>query len=215
MTIPPVLVRARSYWRELLIALLLLAIVIGSVATCQYRKKGVSEQSQKTIDSLAATQPAFDSTQLVSRRTEATHVATALTHQTTVTRATSAANRERISADSLARVAITAVNDAIKWRDAYFARTREADSLRVALGAATGRADEERAARMEADRRASLDSSRNVALQKLALGLERDANKAANCRVALVLPCITRTQAFVGGAVLGAVGAVAVTSRRR
>ena len=67
---------------------------------------------------------------------------------------------------------------------------------------------------MEADRRASRDSARTVALQNLALGLERDANRAANCRIARIIPCITRMQAFVGGAVLGVAATVAVSGAR-
>jgi hypothetical protein len=202
-------------WRYVAIGAALLILILGSVATCHYNRKGVSGNNQATIDSLRITQPTFDSSRAATLTTERTHTAAAATHGLTVTRLTTAASREHIAADSLARLAIAAVNDAIKWRDAYYAQKAEADSLRLALAAANARADQEQGARIEADRRSALDSARNVALQKLALGLEADANKAANCRVAYVIPCATRTQTFIVGGILGAAATYVAVSRVR
>lgn len=203
----PVLVQARSYWRELLIGLLLLVIVIGSVATCQYSKKGVSEKNQGTIDSLKLTEPAFDSAQLVTLQQEAEHIAAAARLEAAVRQLATVAARQRGIADSLAH--------AQRWEAAYYAERRHGDTLQAALDSANARADREQAARKEADLRAARDSSRRVALANLVTGLEKDANKAATCRVALILPCITRTQAFVGGVVAGAIGTYALARTRR
>jgi hypothetical protein len=199
------LVQTRSYWREALIGLLLLVIIVGSVATCRYTKKGVSEKSQKTIDSLQVTRPAHDSALLVTRQEEAAHVLAAETLARSVERLRSVAAQQRRVADSLAAL--------LEWQAAYVARTQEADSLRKVADDATARAEQERFARLQADRRAALDSARNVALQKLALGLEKDANRAANCRIAGFIPCATRTQTFVAGAVLGGAGAYLIARK--
>lgn len=204
---------ARSYWRELVIGVLLLALVGLSATTCQYRKKGVSAKSQQTIDSLAATRPAFDSAQSQSRVDELAHVTAAARMEAAVAKLTKSAAQDRQTADRLAAAALTAGTDAAQWRVAYEARTDEAVTLRAALDTANARADAERMARLEADRRAARDSARTVALQNLALGLERDANRAANCRIARIIPCITRTQAFVGGAILGGAATYAAVNR--
>lgn len=205
MTGPFVLARARSYWREAVIGLLLVSVLVLSMMTCQYRKSGLKPATLRTIDSLAITQPAFDSSQLLRQQVEDTHVAAALELARITARLTAVAAQQRRIADSLASLQ--------QWQAAYNARTREADSLRVAVDSATARATRLSSALAAADARATDERLRRLAVEGLNKRLQNDALDAANCRVAYVIPCVTRTQTFVVGAVLGAAGAYAVLHR--
>ena len=134
--------------------------------------------------------------------------------------ARAAADKGRL-ADSLARSAVLRDSartgsvtgsdnkDSVNpWRLAYEARTGEADSL-LASNAELTRAhvaDSLSIFRLSAGLDRALERQR--ALDVLNTRLSKAVEKSNRCRVAVVIPCPTRTQAAVGGAILGSVLAV-------
>lgn len=196
--------------RKLYVAVAIVGVVsVALFARCGHTP-AIPEAERHTIDSLAITKPAFDSTQHARAKAETVYV-TRATHTVAVAEATAR------TTDSLRRVAIvsearaeaegdtaslwrTAARD---WHTTADSAIASRDSLRHAVG----------------DLRLALDlrgveltdeHKRRVAGDELALRLAKEFRHAGECRV-LFLTCPSRTRVAV---VTAGVTAVAVVITR-
>lgn len=185
------------------VAILIAALVVGAglVAYCRPTPTPIPRTEQRTIDSLAITKPSFDST---------TH---ALAQRETIFVAQSRQNAQiaalvRRTADSLRQVANVAEASARAARDTssrWFRvaqlNRQEADTLRVALDAATIRGNQLDSALVASRERGNLLNARLLSVEDLSHRLAADVAKPDPCRVLFVARCPSRkTSALLGAA---------------
>ena len=173
----------QSRWKEGIIGILVLVAIVLVVSLFHKNTTGMSAKTSKTNDSMEVTKPAFDSSLLASRNAQSAHV-------DTVTRFVKVAVTSRAIADSLAALK--------QWESAYYKEKETSTNLQLAL-------DAQKAATADADRRARLEESRRIALEDFNANLKKDLVKTANCKIAYVIPCATRTQVAVTGIIAGSI----------
>jgi hypothetical protein len=174
-------------------------------------------EEQKTGDSLVVTKPAFDSTQHATQRAVTTVLTRLVTDSAAVARLRAKADSEHRRADSLASVASfarTAADSATAWRQAYEASAREVAVLQAANKTLTEDVAAARDSLRESLVRLREGARREADHVNFEARLQRTiAQSSPPCRVALVLRCPTRKEAFVAGVVVASAGAYAVTHR--
>lgn len=176
----------------------------------------ISPAVARTSDSLRSTHQAHMDTVNALAQRETVYVAKADTRATAATIATARADERRRVADSLAALAIISDNKKSElWRAAYDTLASVADSLRDAARMWEQAYSFERDARLAATARADLETDRRMALEEFSAALEEDLRRATECRIVWRVPCPTRKQAAVGGAVAGAVGVAALVAALR
>jgi hypothetical protein len=181
---------------------------------CRLKSNVIPPKDQKTIDSLAITQPTFDS----SRQATITNETGNVTQSATNARQARQALR---AADSLHRLAIIAQQRAdaardtlSRWFTVATLRGVENDSLRSANRGLDSALAQQTEATHAADRRAALDSARRVALADLSAKLASDVKTAGQCRVAGFISCPTRTATAITFTIVG-VGLKTMYDRRK
>lgn len=196
--------------------LICIVVIIAAtilVAYCRPKPTPVPPKEQKSLDSLAITKPAFDSTVQAKAKAETVYIARAREN------AAIAASVRHV-ADSLRQVAIVAQRAAEDARDTssrWFRvaqlNRQEADTLRVALDRQTARADNLFEAMTTAEARAQLLTARLVSVEDLNHRLTADLQRSdPPCRVAFIAKCPSRRVSAVLGA--GAALGVALYGRQ-
>lgn len=171
------------------------AVALAGVAMWLARRRPtpILPKEQTTIDSLHATQPAFDS---IFKGTTGglTNVVTKIVHDTAAVRQLrTAADRERARADSLAAAAARSADSATIWHQAYDARTSEATALRTAVDTLTRDLNAATDHIHRAQIQLAADSSRIAAQVDLTDRLASDLRHASPpCRVAYLFSCPSR-----------------------
>lgn len=204
--------------RALVVSAMVASIaMLLALAFCRPKPTPLPREEQKTGDSLVVTKLAFDSTQHATQRAVTTVLTRLVIDSAAVARLRAKADSEHRRADSLASVAsfaLTAADSATAWRQAHDASAREVAVLQAANKT------------LSEDVAAARDSLRESLVQ-LREGARREADhvnfearlqrtitqSSPPCRVALVLRCPTRKEAFVAGVVVASAGAYAVTHR--
>lgn len=160
---------------------------------------------------------AVDSVEIKRQKQEATQLEAAQRVEAIARRrADSTAAVEKHRADSLADVAAkaeTARDSAIAWQSAYLARSAEADSLEAAQ--VHSAAELALATKREATKDSTIEILTSATKRKDALiaQLLPLASQSDRCRILWVAKCPTRTQVFVGGAIIGAAGTLVATGK--
>lgn len=196
-----------------IITVVIIALALGAAwmfKSCQPEPgPKIPPATQKSIDSLAATKPTFDSVQHAGQQKVARDTLTAITHKRQATQAEASANFAKITADSLAATAArakSADSAAAAWKAAYEARTREAESWHVAAIRNDSAYQAERQARITAVNLYVADTSRRVAVEKVNSELQEAIKKLeVPCRVPGTfgkIPCPSRTVTMVLTAVV-------------
>lgn len=162
-----------------------------------------SPRTQWSIDSLAVTRPSHLAAQDSSRRRAAAAVAVGARHDVAADRALAAADSLAHVIDSLRRQPAAIADTSSPWRAIADSLEHETGTLRVVVRERTASRDSARSALRETESRAARDSARTVALEQLQTRLERELRTAGQCRVLFVVRCPTRTEAVVGGVILG------------
>ncbi len=220
--------------RQLFVAaVVVLLAALFFLRQCGSRDAAIPKSTQRTADSLAVTEKPYDARMdSLSRLTKAASVNVALAVRARDS-ALSVAQRSSARADSLAALAArtdsatepsaldTAVyyanlayDAAVHWHDAYLARTDEVGQLYAVIAAdSVGLAAAHQLSAGDSAR-ADLATRRAGALEELNKQLQRDFTAASRCdlvRVArFAVPCPTRLQTFVGGAIIGTVGVLLI-----
>lgn len=170
-------------------------------------------KTQKSIDSMNTTKPAFDSTQRAGQQKVARDTLRATAHKAQATQAEATANFAKITADSLAITAArarSADSAAAAWKDAYDARTREAEAWHVAAVRNDSAYRAERDARLTLMTVYSADTLRRQATERINGELQKAIAKLQQpCRIVGPIPCPNRTVTMVISATLGAVAGAA------
>jgi cytoskeletal protein RodZ len=168
----------------------------------------IPAKTQHSIDSLVITKPAFDSSQHAGQQKVARDTLTAITHKSQATQAEARANFAKITADSLAATAArakTADSAAAAWKEAYDARTREAEAWHVAAVRNDSAYQAEHAARITLGQLYAADTLRRVAIEHVNTQLQDAIKKLEQpCRVPGTfgkVPCPSRTVTMVVTAV--------------
>jgi hypothetical protein len=183
----------------------------------------IPEKVQRTIDSLNQTKPAFDSVQKAGQQEVARDTTKALTHKRQAAQAEASAQFSKITADSLAATAArakTADSAAAAWKDAYDARTREAEQWHAAAVRNDSAYQAERDARIAAVKLWVADTLRRHTSEQINSDLQ-DAIKKLEvpCRVPGTfgkVPCPSRTVTFVVTALAaGTAGALAANASKK
>lgn len=164
----------------------------------------IPPKTQKSIDSLEITKPAFDSAQHAGQQKVARDTTVAIGHKARANEAEASANFTKITADSLAAAATRAKNAedaAAAWKEAFDARTREAEKWHLAAIRNDSAYKAERDARIAAVNLWVTDTLRRHAAEVVNTEL-RDAIKKLEqpCRVPGTfgkVPCPSRTVTFV------------------
>lgn len=195
-------------------ALLLVLVVIAGLVARRFHGSGntVPPREQHTIDSLRDRKPAFDSAAAAGRLQVIHDTVRAVVYRSVVKRVLVAAAADRTIADSLTQLAAratTAADSATRYHAALDARTREADSLRVAVAFSDSAWQSERDARIGLGLLYGADTLRRVALEQLNVRLAHDVATAGQCRILWVAACPSRKEVFIGGTLLGAAAKVA------
>jgi hypothetical protein len=185
--------------------------VIGAVAIIStvivlsiHHLQPIPQKEQYTIDSLKATQPAYQALRdtLIQRETLYVRRVDTLLVQAKHTIATADTAHRR--ADSLAVIAQQSHDSSSQWKSAYDARTVEADTLRHALSLSFAAESTEHQARLSADLRATNAEQRLTALNDLSSRLAIDLQRATECKF-LWMHCPSRKAVaittFIGGVV--------------
>lgn len=127
------------------------------------------------------------------------------------------ASVEHRRADSLALVAAQVVESADSsswaWRIAYQARTHEADDLRRSLDSAKAETKHADVQVEKADTIAAVDLRHAVRADSLVTLLVPLAQHQDQCKIAWVIRCPTRSQALVGGVVIGIAATAVATGK--
>lgn len=192
------------------VAVLLIAALTVVALVLYFRPKPtpIPAREKTTMDSLAATKPAFTATVETLTVRESVYVQRAA-EKAAVTRVI------LHTADSLRRVAIVAEASAREARDTSSRWFRvamlnraEADTLRVALDSATARGDHLDSALVAVREAKNIINARLLTVEDLSNRLAADLQRAdPPCRVAFVARCPSRkTSALIGAGL--AVGAV-------
>lgn len=196
----------------ILAAVLGLAWVMKSCAPEPAPK--IPPKTQRAIDSLNMTKPNFDSMQVAGREQVARDTIRATGHKQEATRAEATANFAKLTADSLAETAAKLASSdsaALAWKDAYEARTREADAWHVAAVRNDSAYRAERDARLVLTTIYEADTLRRHAVEAVNVELQKAIGKLQQpCRIVGPIPCPNRTVTMVGSVVLGAVAGAAL-----
>ncbi len=199
--------------RSIGLAAAALVIVLALVAYCRPKPAPIPRAEQKTIDSLDATRPAFDSSRAASVRIETLYVARSAEKSRTAGRVAQVADSLRDVANALQRAAEAERDTSSQWYGVATARKQEADSLRVANGTLVSALADQVMARTAAQARATAAETRLLAVGELNARLAEDVRAGDRCRVLYVASCPSRKVAAIGGVVVGAL-AVALIDRR-
>jgi hypothetical protein len=178
------------------------AIVVIVVALSIPRRKNVPVQDQRALDSLVLSHGTFQASQDTLVLRETTYVRRVDTLVRYVDRLVASSEILHKKADSLAALARVSEDTASRWRSAYDERTREADTLRVALDTAMYALNLERAARLLADTRADNAMTRLGISEGLNTRLAADIKSASECRL-LWMRCPSRPVMFAAGVLAG------------
>jgi len=194
------------------IALLAIAVVGLVLAFCAKPEPPVMpEAHQHSFDSLRVTAPIYHAERDTLIMRETTYVARSVkahdAGQTARQQADSIAHR----ADSLETLALAANDSAALWHATADERKAEAERLLHANDSLSSAWLNEHLARIQADARASLDSTRNVALTDLNTKLAADVAHDRDCHVLRVLTCPSRIESYGAGFVTGTLAVVAMT----
>jgi hypothetical protein len=130
----------------------------------------IPAKTQHSIDSLVITKPTFDSSQHAGQQKVARDTLTAITHKTQATQAEARANFAKITADSLAATAArakTSDSAATAWKEAYEARTREAEAWRISSVRNDSAFQAEHSARITLGQLYAADTLRRVAIERV------------------------------------------------
>lgn len=165
-------------------------------------KAKIDAKTQRSIDSLAATRPAFQRTK-DSIITVVVHdtVHAAVVYRTSIATGARAEASGRI-ADSLGSLARLHADSARLWRAAYESRTREVDTLKLAVVQLDSAYRYEHEARIALGTLYGADTIRRIAEERVNAGLIRDISRLQQpCKVVGFIPCPTRTVTMVVTAV--------------
>lgn len=166
----------------------------------------IPPKTQRSIDSLSITKPTFDSMQAAGRLAVVHDTVISVVYRTKVERVAVAAAKIGVVADSLAVVAARAGDSSVVWHAAYTARTREADSLMVALAASDSAWMSERRALTEMSTLYARDTLRRHATEKVNEELVTAIGKLQQpCRILPFVPCPSRLVTAAGSAAVAAV----------
>jgi hypothetical protein len=180
----------------------LVAVIVG-MAILQYRGsntgEAISPAHKKTTDSLATTKPAFDAHKdsvLAQVARDTVEVARYVKESADAERRAGDAGRR---ADSLAELNSN-------WQAAYEQRTEQVVDLKVSLAKKDSAWKDERSARLRVEGLYGADTTRRIALERLADGLRKDLAAAERpCRIVGPIPCPNRRTSAVGGLLLGGI----------
>jgi hypothetical protein len=189
-----------------IIAILALGYVVKSCQRPSDPSEKIPPATQRTIDSLTRTKPAFDSV-ADSLRVRIIHdTVQSVQLQEAAARSATRARDAQARADALAEAAHVAQDSTAAWRRAYEARTAEAVALRETVrndSLAIGR---------EVDARRALalaygaDTLRRVAIERVNADLSAVIERLdVPCRIVGPIPCPSRTTTAVLSAIGGAV----------
>jgi hypothetical protein len=202
-------VMARARAAIIVVGAVLIIAGLAVFKACRDPGNAIPEKEQHTIDSLKAAKPGFNRTADSIRAVVVTDTVRSVVYRTKVERVLVAAATDRTLADSLSRlasIATTAADSATRYHAALDVRTREADSLRLAVVFADSAWKSERAAVAGLQILYGADTLRRVAVEQLNARLVADVKTAGQCRVLRVMACPSRGVAFLGGAVLAGAG---------
>lgn len=179
------------------IILISLSAIVLTAAFCSDLEPVLPSREQHTIDSIKVTTPIYYAKRDTLILRETTYVTRSVLAHESARTARQHADSIKGVADSLEALADSAVANADLWRETAAARDTEAQQLRHSNDSLAVAWLNEHLARLQADARASLDSARVVALadlnQRIARVVQRD------CRIARILRCPTRAQAYGAG----------------
>lgn len=175
-------------------------------SSCRPTPTPIPRREQRSIDSLDATRPAFDSSRNQTVRVESVYVAQSAAHRAQAIRSARVADSLRDVAIAWQRAAEAQGDTLSRWYQVAKTRELEVDSLRVANVGLLAALEDETRARTAADARAVLDSSRLAATERLNAGLARDLAAAdPPCRALPFVKCPSRKLVAVVGLGLGVV----------
>lgn len=171
-------------------------------------------KTQRTIDSLQNTKTTFDSSQTAGKQKVARDTTRAVTHHAAAVQAEASANFSKLTADSLAVTAAhakTADSAAAAWKDAYDARTREAEQWHAAAVRNDSAYQAERDARIAAVSLWAADTLRRHVTEQVNLDLRKAIDKLQQpCKIIGPIPCPSRTVTMVlSAAAAGTAGLLA------
>ena len=191
--------------RRLLLPGALLMLIAATGLTMAFCGNTPSTPSElHTFDSLKVTAPIYHAVRDTLVLRETTYVTRAVRAEHAGAAARAEADSAKARADSLETAAQTSADSATLWRLTAETREVEATKLRHANDSLSSAWTQEHLARLQADARAALDSTRNVALDdlndRLAAKLRKESNRPSSAKV------------FVAGVLTGTL-AVAVATR--
>lgn len=173
----------------------------------------IPPKTQRAIDSLTMTKPSFDASQVAGRQQVARDTIRASVQKRQASQAEASANFAKLTADSLAQTAAalhSADSAALAWKEAYDARTREAEAWHVASIRNDSAYRAEHDARVAMTALYEADTLRRHAIEAVNLDLQKAIKKLeAPCRIVGPIPCPNRTVTMVGSVILGAVAGAA------
>lgn len=195
-----------------------LAVLAGAIClawffrSCQREPPPkIPPATQRSIDSLVITKPVFDSTQVAGRQQVARDTLVAVSHRRRAVQAEASAQVSKATADSLAVAAekIKQTDSAVTaWKDAYQARTLEAESWRLAAVRNDSAYQSERRARLGLAQLYGADTLRRNAVERVNTELQTAILRLQQpCKVIGPISCPSRTVtmavSLTAGAVIG------------
>ncbi len=191
-----------------------LAVVVVWFTSCRPKPNVIPPRENRTIDSLDATRPVFDSSVTNNVRVESVYVAQSSGNARQARQALHVADSLHAVAILWQRAADAQEDTASRWFQVARVRGVENDSLRSSNRGLDSALVQSTHAQQAADRRASIDSARLVATTSLNDRLAKDVLTAGQCRIALVVSCPTRTATALTFTLVGVVLKTAYDRRK-
>lgn len=196
-----------------IIAALAVGLVLKSCQRSPDPANKIPPSLAKTLDSLDVTKPTFEGRRDSVLRVVTIDTAAAARAQRLAKASRDSAEGFRKRADSLAALASVYADSTFIWRQAYEARTEEAEQLRRSIDSTESALQSERNARASILTSWRESEARRAELERANAGLRTAiAQLEKPCRILGPIPCPSRTVSAVGGVVIGV---VALSSSRR
>lgn len=191
----------------------LLIILLAVVVWLRPTPQPIPPREQASIDSLAATQPHYDTVYRERVRVETLSVVRSAQDARQATNTLRVADSLHRVADEAQQAAQTAGERSERWYQVAEVRRVENDSLRSTITLLDTALSQQMTARIAASERATAAEQRLAATANLADRLTNDL-KHGDCRVLYLLNCPSRRVSAVGGAVV-AIAAEELWRRRK
>lgn len=204
--------RGMTHISTLGILAIALVLVLFVVVWLKPKPQPIPDRERTSIDSLAATQPHFDTVRIERVRTETLYVRRSSQEALRAIGATHVADSLRRVADELTRAAATSDERSSRWFEVAEVRKVENDSLRSANTSLSYALTDATTARVAASERADAAGQRLAATADLSRRLATDV-KRGDCRVLVVLSCPSRRATLAIGLTGGAIAAIAIDRR--